>query len=186
MAAAMNLIFRRATVEDAKALETLINATFCDDQTTQIFLSTEHHTVNVVSAAALADTIAQPDSTVLVATDGDGGPIVGHCYLRLMEDGATAWFGLLAVDIKHKNRGLGGKVFAYAEDYARRELGATRMEFDFVNTRLELKAWYMRRGYVPTGRTLPFPYDAHGEWRGVLRDDLEFIVLAKDLGDVSP
>ncbi|CAN8098414.1 unnamed protein product [Discula destructiva] len=176
-----SLKFRRATVQDAAALETLINIAFRDDHTTEVFLSTDHSTIDVTSAASIAAKIAQPDTAVLVVEDLDDGALVAHCSVRLMEDGSTAWFGLLAVDVDRKNQGLGSQVLAYAEDYAYRELGARRMEFDVVNTRVTLRAWYTKRGYSLTGQRLPFPYGGHGEWHGVLRDDLEFVLFGKDL-----
>jgi hypothetical protein len=54
------------------------------------------------------------------------------------------------------------------------------MELTVIAQRVELIAWYERRGYRCTGETRPFPY---GDERfGVpLRDDLTFTVLVKDL-----
>lgn len=184
-AATSNIKYRPATAQEAPALETFINTTFCDDPTTEVFLSPDHDTIDVTTAADLAAKMAQPNTVLLVATDGDDGPLLAHCSLRLMEDGATAWLGLLAVDVSRKGQGLGTLVLRYAEEYAFRELGARRLEFDVVNTRERLIAWYVRRGYEPTGKTLPFPYDGAGEWRSVLRGDLEFVLFGKDLADVS-
>lgn len=49
-----------------------------------------------------------------------------------------------------------------------------------INVRSILIAWYERRGYTRTGEIQPFP---HGDDRfgTPLRDDLVFVVLAKDL-----
>lgn len=180
-----NLKFRPATVEEAPALEAFINTAFCDDPTDEVFLSPDHDTIDVTTAADLAAKMAQPNTVLLVATDGDGGPLLAHCSLRMMEDGTTAWFGLFAVDVALKGQGLGTLVLRYAEEYALRELGARRIEFDVVNTREALIRFYVRRGYQPTGKTLPFPYDDKGEWRSTLRGDLEFVLFGKDLGEVS-
>jgi len=49
-----------------------------------------------------------------------------------------------------------------------------------VSVRESLIAWYLRRGYRLTGQTEPFPYDDH-RFGTPLRDDLEFVVLEKDL-----
>ncbi|KAJ4424940.1 hypothetical protein N0V82_000444 [Gnomoniopsis sp. IMI 355080] len=185
MTAKENLNFRRAITEDAESLESLINTAFCDDQTSEVFVSTDHPTIDVVSVASLATAIKKPDVTVLVATNPKDGSLVAHCSLRMMEDGITAWFGLLAVDVSYKNRGLGSQILAYAENYARKELGAKRMAFNVVNTRAGLIAWYTRRGYRPTGATEPFPYDSHGDMRGMLRDDLKFLLFAKNLSEAS-
>ena len=48
--------------------------------------------------------------------------------------------------------------------------------------RLDLIAWYERRGYRPTGENQPFPY---GDPRFGIpkRPDLSFMVLAKPLTD---
>ena len=61
-----------------------------------------------------------------------------------------------------------------------REWGATRMELSVIDVRIELVDWYRRRGYEPTGEQQPFPYgdERFGRPR---RDDLRFVVLAKDL-----
>lgn len=185
MAAEEVLKFRCATAEDAASLETLINTAFGDDQTNEVFLTTNHATIDMVSTASLVNTISKPDVTVLVATEPKDGAIVAHCSLRMMEDRVTAWFGLLAVDVECKNRGLGSQILAYAENYARQELGAKRMAFNVVNTRAGLIAWYTRRGYQPTGETEPFPYDGHDDARGLLREDLKFVLFAKSLSEMS-
>jgi GNAT superfamily N-acetyltransferase len=175
--------FRLATVDDAVSLEQLINATFRDDKTTQVFLSTDHAAVDVIDVPGIAAMIARPNSAPLVGIDADGA-IVAYCFVREHDAArACAWFGLLAVDVRLKGRGIGGEILAYAEDYARKKLGATRMEFSVVATRAELIAWYTKRGYRPTGATTPFPYDSHPGWEGVMRGDLHFVVFGKDLGE---
>jgi ribosomal protein S18 acetylase RimI-like enzyme len=173
------LNFRLATAEDATQLERLINTAFCDDKTTQVFLSADHPSVNVTDVPGIIAKIAQPNSAVFVGTDSDGA-VVAHCSVRKLENG-SAWFGLLAVDVRCQNRGLGSQVLAHAENYARREWDAPRMEFDVVNTRAELIAWYTHRGYRATGESTPFPYEHHSNWEGVLRHDLHFVIFGKDL-----
>ncbi|GAP91595.1 putative acyl- N-acyltransferase [Rosellinia necatrix] len=175
-----SLDFRLATVEDAAVLERLINTAFRDDKTTQVFLSVDHTGIDVTSASAIVAKINQPDCAVLAVTDLSTGSIVAHGSVRKLDDG-RAWFGMLAVDVGRQKQGLGGQVLAWAERFARAQWGSPRMEFDVVNTRVDLIAWYNRRGYQPTGETTPFPYEYHGNWQGVLRDNLRFINLGKDL-----
>ncbi|KAI0449090.1 acyl-CoA N-acyltransferase [Xylaria acuta] len=180
--ATSNLNFRLATIADAVPLERLINTAFRNDKTTQVFLSADHTGVDVTNAPNLIAKINQPDCAVVAVTDSSTGSIVAHGSVRKVDD-TCAWFGMLAVDVNCQKQGLGGQVLAWAEQYARREWGSLRMEFDVVNTRAELIAWYKRRGYQETGKTAPFPYKYHGDWEGVLRDDLCFIVLGKNLGE---
>lgn len=184
--ATSNLNFRLATPADAASLETLINTAFRDDKTTQVFLHADHAAIDVTSASALAAKMGQPNCATLVATTAaDPASLVAHCSVRMLEGrDRVAWLGLLAVDVGAKNTGLGSRLLAHAEEYARREWAAARMEFDVVNTRADLIAWYERRGYKLTGDSTPFPYEYHGrngDWRTVLRDDLSFIHLGKDL-----
>jgi GNAT superfamily N-acetyltransferase len=176
-----NINFRLATIEDAVQLESLINTAFRDDKTTEVFLSVDHADINVTDVPSIKAKIAQPDCAVLVATDTDD-TLMAHCSVRKLENGCV-WFGVLAVNVDYQKRGLGGKVLLYAESYARREWGARRMEFDVVNTREQLIAWYTHRGYQPTGKTTPFPYDRHSGWEGILRDDLHFVIFGKDLDE---
>ncbi|KAI1273089.1 acetyltransferase [Xylaria sp. FL0933] len=174
-----NLVFRLATAEDAVPLERLINTAFRGDTTTQVFLTADRN-VDVADVPTLISKINQPDCGVLAVTDPSTGSIVAHGSVRKLDD-TRAWFGMLAVDVNRQKEGIGSKVLEWAELYARRQWDSSRMEFDVVNTRAELIAWYKSRGYQPTGETSPFPYDRHGNWKGVLRDGLCFINLGKDI-----
>jgi hypothetical protein len=49
-----------------------------------------------------------------------------------------------------------------------------------LNVRDALIAWYLRRGYEFTGETEPYPYGDNRFGRP-LRDDLEFVILEKQL-----
>ena len=53
-----------------------------------------------------------------------------------------------------------------------------------VNLREPLIAWYVRRGYHPTGETEPFPY-GDDRFGTPLRGDLAFVVLEKRLGTAA-
>jgi ribosomal protein S18 acetylase RimI-like enzyme len=113
---------------------------------------------------------------LLVAEDDDG--IVGCC--ALVPKDSHAYFGMFAVRPGLQGGGVGSAVLAEAEARARK-LGLCRVEMTVLSLRSELIAFYERRGYRNAGETRPFPY---GDARFGLprRDDLEFVVLAKDLG----
>lgn len=109
----------------------------------------------------------------------DGGSIRACVRLvPLSED--LVYLGMLTVDPALQGEGLGKKLLAAAEDYARSDLGATRMEMQVFTRRRELLAYYDRRGYHPTGERRPFPY-AEAPDAGALFEDLEFTVLEKKL-----
>lgn len=177
------LTFRLATSEDSVPLTALINTSFRNDPTTDVFLSASHDGIDVTSLPQVQEAISDPDKTIILAVLPDSQQIVGHCSVRLLQNKTpkTAWFGLLAVDIPSQGKGVGSQVLEYAERYAKNELGASRMEFDVVWTRKRLINWYKARGYSETGGKSDFPYDYHPGWEGVLRDDLGFLSLGKEL-----
>lgn len=90
------------------------------------------------------------------------------------------YLGMLTVDPDLQGEGLGKRLLAAAEAYARKDLGAERMEMQVFSRRRELLSFYARRGFLETGERRPFPYD---EWpeAGAQFHDLEFTVLEKRL-----
>ena len=54
------------------------------------------------------------------------------------------------------------------------------MRMSVITVRETLIAWYERRGYARTGKTLPFPY-GDDRFGLPLRDDLRFDVFEKSL-----
>ena len=105
--------------------------------------------------------------------------LAGCCRLSGTPE-APAMLGMFAVRPDLQGHSLGTALLFEAERLSRAEWGATALRLQVIAQRAELLAWYARRGYHPTGETLPFPY---GDPRFGLprRDDLEFVVLEKTL-----
>jgi GNAT superfamily N-acetyltransferase len=119
------------------------------------------------------DEVMQVLDHLLLAVEG--GELVGCCVL----DPTSGHFGMFAVRPGRQGGGIGSALLSAAEARAA-ELGLDRLEMTVLSVREELLAYYERRGFRRTGGTRPFPY---GDERfGVpRRDDLEFVVLAKQL-----
>jgi GNAT superfamily N-acetyltransferase len=134
-------------------------------------------------AGKLREGLRKPGAVILTLRDeaeGDeaSGPLLGCVWLEPAH--MDAWhLGMLSVRLDLQKAGVGRRLLAAAEDYARSR-GAVWMEMTVIGIRDTLIAWYERRGYRRTGETRPFPY---GDERfGVpLRDDLAFVVLEKKL-----
>ena len=125
------------------------------------------------------DLAASPAAMLLKWVEGDAAAPRGCAWVEPLGD-ATWYLGSLCVEPDRQNAGQGRTLLAAAEAWAR-ERGAARVRLSVVNVREGLIAWYLRRGYVPTGETAPFPYgdDRYGT---PLRDDLAFVVLEKAFG----
>lgn len=130
-----------------------------------------------VNDSLLRDDVAAPGANLLIWRGADGEHL-GHVRLDAAPDGV--WFlGLLTVRPDRQASGLGRKLLAAAEDWAR-ERGAREMRMTVVHQRETLIAWYVRRGYELTGETKPFPYGDTRFGRPT-RPDLFFDVLEKAL-----
>lgn len=128
----------------------------------------------------VADLLAAPDTVLLVVDRGDD--LVACCQLE--KRGARAYFGLFAVSPGEQGGGLGKRIISYAEDYAAGQWSCRQMEMTVIRQRVDLIAFYQRRGYRDTGIRSPFPY---GDERFGIpqRDDLEFTLLEKELAPRS-
>lgn len=176
-AADVRLAFRWARNDDIDPVVALIESAYRGEAsragwTTEADLLDGRRT----DADAVADIVADPRSDLLLAF---GGASLLACA-QLERRGEAAYFGMFSVRPALQGGGIGGKVLAEAERVARVEWGCRRMEMKVIEQRVELIAWYERRGYRRTGAFAPFPY---GDERfGVpRRPDLRFVVLDKPL-----
>ncbi|ROT37845.1 alpha/beta hydrolase [Sodiomyces alkalinus F11] len=185
------LAFREATPADVPLLLPLIRTAY----RTPAGWTNEAAYLNDkrISPADLAAKISRPDGVVLMATNPDSAALVACCEVQIQHPdpsassaaaaaGPTAYFGLFAVDPALQGGGVGRRVLARAEEYARETWRARRMVMWVIWLRTELIDWYLRRGYVRTGETAPFPYDQMFQGKA-LRDDLYFDVLRKEFGE---
>jgi ribosomal protein S18 acetylase RimI-like enzyme len=88
---------------------------------------------------------------------------------------------MFAVAPSHQGRGIGRAILREAERLAREELGSRELRMMVIRQRQDVIRWYARVGYRPTGDVVPFPYS--DDRKGIpTRPDLEFVVLAKEVG----
>jgi GNAT superfamily N-acetyltransferase len=113
--------------------------------------------------------IDDPTQRLLLAEEEDE---VIACVQVSDQGEGTCYLELLCVAPRRQNRGLGNQLIVAAEQEAAISFGAVRMEMTVIERRVELIAYYGRRGYVPTGEKRPFPVE------GV---QLPLIVLAKKI-----
>jgi len=170
---------RDATLDDVAPIVALIESAYRGDSsrtgwTTEADLLDGRRT----DEDDVTRVLTTPDSRMLLAVSGDGA-IIGCANLQ-RRDEVTAYFGMFAVSPGLQGGGVGRLLLDAAESDARTDWAATRMEMTVLGQRSDLIAWYVRRGYQPTGKTEPWPHTS--ETFGLpRRDDLYFATLAKDL-----
>lgn len=121
--------------------------------------------------------ITAPGGLVLIAEQD--GVLVACAHLEKSGEDA-AYFGMFAVRPGLQGAGIGKQVLAHAESLVVTHWACTRMEMFVLELRLELVAFYERRGYGHTGRFQPFPYEETRFGRP-RRDDLRMEMLEKTL-----
>lgn len=164
---------RRATTADLPALKALVERAY-RGETARGGWTHEADMLEGerVSADDLAAQLANPAMRVLVLPS-EGTALPATISITDLGDG-VAYLGMFAVDPALQAGGLGRKMIAAAEDWAVREFSAHTMRMTVISTRAELIAWYIRRGYVDTGRTSPFPIPSITH--------LSMVVLEKPIG----
>jgi len=100
------------------------------------------------AAVALRAAIASHDACVLIAEES-GTTLVGFCTayqdLHSVRFGYRAWVEDLAVDPRHRSRGVGKALLDAARAWARAR-GATHLELDSAEARTDAHRFYEREG----------------------------------------
>jgi predicted N-acetyltransferase YhbS len=104
----------------------------------------------------------------------EGGALVGCIYVEL--HGERSYLGMLSVDPARQKTGVGRRLVAAAEEFARK-MGAREMDLKVVNLRTELPPLYEKMGYRVSG-TEEIP----AEMAGVVNQPCFFVLMTKGLG----
>lgn len=150
--------FRPATTADAHPISTLVNAAYRPAQGAEGWT----HEAALIAGertnpAQVTDLLQRPNSSLLLACDSQQQI---HGCVHIEAHGDQAHIGLLAVMPTLQGSGLGKQLLAQAEQHAQAQFAATRLLLSVVQARQELRAFYLRRGYVPNGETYAYPIDA--------------------------
>lgn len=171
------ILYRAAAAADVPAVVALVESAYRGESGLRGW-TTETHLLDGqrTDAQNVSELIEKPDSRVLLM-ERDGA-LVACCHIE--RQGGVGYFGMFAVNPELQAAGLGRALLAEAERVARETWQVAAMRMTVIEQRVELIAWYERRGYRRTGETGAFPY---GQPRFGIprRDDLRFIYLSKPL-----
>lgn len=165
-----------ATPADLDEIAALVNAAYRSGEG----WTHEAHLVDGprTSRQDLEAEIAAPDPTAILCLRAVPAGRIEACVL-LRRKPARLYLGMLSVRPALMAQGLGRRLLAASEEYARAH-GLRRIEMSVIGLRESLLAWYQRRGYRRTGQTVPFPYGNAALGKPQI-PGLEFVILEKDV-----
>ena len=153
------VIFRNAVQADASNIADLVNGAY-RGESSKVGWTTEADILGGqrTDADKVAGIIAADDQCVLLAETGDDveepRPLLGCAHLTFHAD--HVYFGMLSVSPIAQGKGIGRQLLAEIEAIAAAR-GLARVVMTVIHLRHELIAYYVRRGYVPTGVIHAFP-----------------------------
>ena len=118
--------------------------------------------------------LMQTPGTVFLKYCNDDNKIEGAVFLQ--KRGQKLYLGMLSVLPFLQTKGIGKKLMAAAELYAK-EQHCSAVFMRVISVRNELIAWYEKQGYYKTGETEPFTDGIFG----TARYAIEFVVMQKEL-----
>ena len=158
MTGAMEIALRLATADDAEAIAGLVNRAYRPGAGLRGWTHEAELVAGERASAAMVRSLLRRGSALLVLCRGDS--IVACVHVEAFPAERAAYIGMLAAEPAEQAGGLGKRMLACAERYAADELGARVFRMSVLVARVELLAFYVRRGYVRSGRLEGFPDDA--------------------------
>lgn len=153
------VIFRDANPDDAAAVATLVNGAY-RGESSKVGWTTEADILGGqrTDADKVGEIIVAGDQCILLAVSHDFSPdeesILGCAHLTFHSD--HVYFGMLSVSPSAQGKRIGRQLLAEIEAVAAAR-GLFRVQMTVIHLRHELIAYYLRRGYVPTGVIHAFP-----------------------------
>ena len=167
----------KAIPADARELTALINSAYRGASSQQGWTSEAHLLGGIrIDEPTMTEYLLADDTTILKYTD-EQGRILACVYLQVRNDNRL-YLGMLTVSPMLQANGIGRQLLHEAEIWAT-NLNCPHIFMTVITTRLELIAWYERRGYRNTGKIQPFPTDT--KFGVVKNDPIELVILEKDV-----
>ena len=148
------LNFAKADITEAARLVALINAAYRGELSTLGWTSEAHLLSGArTDAADMLKLLADDNSMLVMCKSAED--LLGSVHLHYSDN--QVQIGMLAVDPKHQGCGIGKQLLQTAENMAQQAWPVRRFVMNVITCRLELLAYYKRRGYHRTGIIQAFP-----------------------------
>lgn len=146
--------FHTANASDAPAIAALVNSAYRPEPGAAGWTDEGHLLSGErIGAIQVGEVVARRDSIILLGLKDSA--IVACVHVE--KQGDNSQIGMLAVQPRLQNAGIGKQMLAQAESHAIANFGAKKFLLRVVTGRPDLVAYYQRRGYQPTGLAIDFP-----------------------------
>lgn len=167
--------FRTANLNDVKFLVQLVNTAYHPEPDIATWTNESRFVLGTrTSEQSLERLLVKDDSVVLLGLHND--LIVASVNVEKAEN--HAHIGMLAVNPLLQCGGLGKQMLAQAEAYAGRYFKVEKCVLVVIELRDELIAYYLRRGYQKTNRTINYA-ELCGDTCDAKIDGMQLTVLEK-------
>ncbi len=165
----------KAVVEDAPALDKLVNSAYRGDSSRQGW-TTEADLLDGTrtDSAAIKELIESSDITILKYVESNE---ILAC-VELKKESNKLYLGMLTVKPSLQGKGIGKELLKAAEEEGKKQK-CSSIFMTVISVRKELIDWYLRHGYQLTGERKPFAFN--DPRFGQPKMKLEFIVLEKKI-----
>ena len=153
----MNVVFRPAELHDVDEIASLVNRAY--RPSSNAAKGWTHESSLVTGARTSANQVRElfaEASTILLMSEGSHLLGCVHVCAR----GVDATIGMLATDPVYQARGLGKLLLAHAEQFAIHSHQVVNLKMFVLSSRVELIAFYERRGYMRTGQAHAYPLNS--------------------------
>lgn len=169
------LEFRTAKIEDIAHIVTLVNSAYRGETSKQGW-TTEADLLDGqrTDAGKIAEIIAD-NLQILIVGFAEERMVSS---VNLSQKDGRCYLGMLTVDPQGQAQGWGRQTIAAAENFAQKNWNFHVMHMTVISVRQELIAYYLRRGYLPTGEQIEFPMN-DPRFGIPKRQDFHLMVLSK-------
>jgi ribosomal protein S18 acetylase RimI-like enzyme len=162
----------KITLTDVPELTDLINSAYKGGDSEKGWTSESHLIEGTrVNEQMIIKYLDNKDVTILKLTD-DTNKIIGSVYLET-KGSSKLYLGMLSVSPFVQNKGVGRILLEEAENFSKQH-HCNAITISVISVRTELISWYERRGYIRSGKLLPFPTNV-----GNPKKPLELIEMEK-------
>jgi ribosomal protein S18 acetylase RimI-like enzyme len=141
------------TDQDLPAITKVVNSAYQGEPGSKSWTSESHLVTGQRTSEDILRKLFQQPAVTMLKYINEQREVLACVLLEKKED--TLYMGMLSVSPNAQAGGIGKVLLQQAEAFAR-EHHYNNITITVIDQRFELIEWYMRKGYLPTGKLEPF------------------------------